>query len=127
MTRRLLALLAACAALAVACKTPEQKLVDRRRELRTTLDRAYGDYAASAGKSQEGGDPGLFGRVAGEVDRAYFESQCLAVGRGDRPVSLSARLDAFLKDDRNARACRKAADLQLEVDALEKQVSGERR
>jgi hypothetical protein len=125
MPRPLFALLA-CATLALACQSPEQKLVDRRRELRQTLDRAYAAYAGETEPKPE--DPGLLGRVAGEVDRAWFESQCLAQGRGERPMSLSARLDAFLKDDRNARACRRAADLQVDIDALERQVvSGERR
>jgi hypothetical protein len=125
MTRRLLALLAAVP-LVLACKTPEQKLVERRRELRATLDGLYAEYARGAPPAEQGDDAGLLGRVAGEMGRAYFEHRCLALGRGERPVSLSARLDAFLEDEGNAGACREAADLELEVRALERQVSGER-
>lgn len=129
MTRRFLVLLAAVGALAfAACKTNEQKLVDRRRDLRATLDRVYADYTAGAApKPDDGSDAGVFGRIAGEVDRAWFESQCLAVGRGERSINLSARLEAFLKEDRNARACREVADLDADVAALERKVAAERR
>jgi hypothetical protein len=122
MTRRLLALLAAFALSLSGCKSPEQKLVERRRDLRAKLDALYAEYARGASPPEPGADPGLLGRVAGEMGRAYFEHSCLALGRGERPITLSARLDAFLADERNAGACRKAADLELEVHELERQV-----
>jgi hypothetical protein len=124
MARIALALLAALSVTALgACKTPEQKLVDRRRELRATLDRVYGDYSARGAKPSGDADPGVLGHVATQVDRAYFESQCLALGRGERGFNLSPRLEGFLAEDRNARACRKAADLEVEIDALAQKVS----
>ncbi len=114
-------LLAAAAALAVAtaCKTPEQRLVDRRHELRETLDRLYSEYAPTDATPS---DPGLVGRIMGEADRTYFEQHCLAIGRGERPFALSGKLDAFMKDPAHAHACRKAADLDVEIDGLQREV-----
>jgi hypothetical protein len=126
MTRRLLALVAVSALTLSGCKSPEQKLVERRRDLRATLDGLYTEYARGAPPPEQGADTGLLGRVAGEMGRAYFEHSCLAHGRGERPISLSARLDAFLAEERNAGTCRKAADLEVEVRELERQVPAER-
>jgi hypothetical protein len=126
MTRCLLPLLAA-AALAAGCRSPEEKLVDRRRELRAKLDALHAEYARGTPAPEQGGDAGLLGRFAGEVGRAYLEARCLALGRGERPVGLSPRADAFLDEERSARTCREAADLEVEVRALERQVSGEPR
>lgn len=123
MPGRTLAAAALAAALALGCRTPEQKLLDTRRELRTTLDDLYADYREAA--APEGGeDGGVIGRLFGEVDRSWFEQQCLALGRGERPVGMSGRLETFLRERGNARACRKAADLQLEIDALERETGG---
>jgi hypothetical protein len=121
--RRLLLVVAALSLALTACRSAEQRLVDRRRELRSTLGRAYGDWAASTPQGEPAPDAGVLGMFASQVDRALFESQCLATGRGERALPLSPRLDAFLREDRNARTCRKAADLQLEVDALEREVA----
>lgn len=66
----------------------------------------------------------MIGRLFGEVDRSWFEQQCLALGRGERPVGMSGRLETFLRERGNARACRKAADLQLEIDGLERETGG---
>lgn len=123
MPRRTLAAAALAAALALGCRTPEQRLLDARRDLRATLDDLYADYREAA--APEGGeDPGLLGRLVGEVDRSWFEQQCLALGRGERPVGASARAEAFLHERGNARACRKAADLQLEIEKLERETEG---
>jgi hypothetical protein len=127
MARTLLALLASLPLALGACRSSERQLVDTRRELRATLDRMYADYSSHGERPAAGGDAGVLGHLVGQVDRAYFEAQCIAVGRGERGLSVSARLEAFLSEDRNARACRKAADLQLEVDELERKVAAERR
>lgn len=121
---RLVAVLAA-AALALGCRSPEQKLLERRRDQRATLERLYADYRGSAPAS--GGEPGnvaegLVGRVLAEADRTHFEQYCLAIGRGERPFSISGRLDAFVQEARNAADCRKAADLALEIEGLEREV-----
>lgn len=123
--RRLLALAAALPLALAACRSPEEKLVDRRRELRASLDALSGAYAA-AGTAEApagGADGGLVGRVVGELGRAAFEQHCLAAGRGERPFAISGRLERFVAEPANARACRRAADLQLEVDALEREVA----
>ncbi len=111
--------LAALAALA-SCKTREEKLVDRRRDQREMLDRLYSEYEASAAEPKDQGSTGFIGRIMGEADRSYFEQQCLAVGRGERPFSLSGKLEGFLRGDTVQRDCRRSADLQLEIDALER-------
>src|SRR5512138_2162982 len=125
--RRLLALAAALPLALAACRSPEEKLADRRRELRDGLDTLYAAYTASAGAPAADAAPqpdggGLLGRVFGELGRAAFDQHCLAVGRGERPFALSGRLEAFVGEPANARACRRAADLQLEVDELEREV-----
>jgi hypothetical protein len=127
MTRSILAVLAALPIALGACRSPERQLVDTRRELRATLDGLYAEYSGRGERPPEGADAGVLGHLAGQMDRAWFEAQCIAVGRGERGLSLSARLEAFLSEDRNARACRKAADLQLEADELERKVAAERR
>jgi hypothetical protein len=123
MTVRVAALAVAVFAL-LACRTPRETLVDRRAELRKTLDQLYADFGGTEAKAEnpEEKTGGVLGQVFTRVDRSYFERQCLAVGRGERPVELSAKLDAFLQDEKNANRCRKAAELQDEVDRLEGKV-----
>lgn len=132
MRPHLPALAAALALGLSACKTPEQRLVDRRHELRATLDGLYGAFGGSdlaragQGLEAQGAPPaeaGLVGRLMGEADRSYFEQQCLAIGRGERPFSLSGKLDTFLKDPEHARDCRRAAELALDVAALERELA----
>jgi len=144
MRRLAPALLAAL--LAVACRTPEEKLVDRRRDLRDALDELYAEYGGSdlaremSGADREtagGAEPrgedgrarvpakgsgGVVGRLVQELDRSHFEESCLAIGRGERPFVLSERLDAFLSDADHSRACRDAARIQSDVSALEREV-----
>jgi starvation-inducible outer membrane lipoprotein len=125
----LLALLTAAALALAGCSSPEQKLVDRQRDLRDTLDRLYAAYAASgAGKADEAPkdapEAGIVGRVLAEVDRTHFEQYCVAVGRGERPFSVSGRLEAFLQEPQHARECRRAADLAIELGSLEREVRG---
>ncbi len=128
IARRFLAMAAALPLVLAACRTPEEKLADRRRELRDQLDTLYAAYSAEQsppaadGASKPAGT-GLLDRVLGEVGRTAFEQHCLAVGRGERPFALSGRIEAFVSEPANARACRRAADLQLAVDALEREVA----
>ncbi len=119
---RLVAALAALALLA-ACKSPQEKLVERRREQRAVLDRLYSQYGGSGLEpKEEPGSAGIVGQILGEADRSYFEQQCLAVGRGERSFSLTAKLQEFLRRDDVQRDCRRSADLQMEIDALERDV-----
>jgi hypothetical protein len=121
-----LALAASLLALAAACKSPEERLVDRRHELRERLGDLYEDYgeeveAAKAGAAEgERGAGGFVGRLFAEMDRSHFEEACLAVGRGERPFLLSGKLAAFLDD--HARDCRDAFELQTEIAKLEREV-----
>jgi hypothetical protein len=126
--RRLAPLLLATALL-VACKSDAEKLVDLRTELRTELDALYGAYGGGATAGQlkaeaekaerpdEGA--GVAARLVGELDRSYFDGTCLARGRGERPFSFSARLDAFLKEPGNEARCRDAARLAARIADLE--------
>ncbi len=125
----MLGLLTVAALLLAACRSPEQKLVDRQRELRDTLDHLYADYTASARAKpdedrKDAPEAGIVGRVLAEIDRAQFEQYCLAVGRGERPFSIAGRVEAFVQEPQHARDCRKAADLSIEVGSLEREVSG---
>ncbi len=120
------ATLAALALAAAACKTQAQKLVDRRHELGDVFERLYAEYAPADGAAPAAADAGLVGRVIGEMDRTYFEQHCLAIGRGERPFALTGKLEAFMKEPAHTRACRKAADLQLEIGALEREVGSAR-
>ncbi|WP_242346597.1 hypothetical protein [Anaeromyxobacter terrae] len=128
MRRLSLALLAAL--LAAACRSPAEKLVDRRRDLRETLDRLYAEYAESGSGADRRGDGreerpaggGVVGRFVQELDRSHFEQSCLAVGRGERPFLLSDRLEAFLADGGHSRDCRDAARIDADVAALEREV-----
>jgi hypothetical protein len=137
------------AALATACRTPEEKLVDRRHELRELLDGLYATYGGSdlakEVRGEAAGDEevarergergargqddeaepqgaGLVGRLVTEMDRSLFEQSCLDLGRGGRPFVLSDKLAAFLAEPDHAADCRKAARLRAEVDALEREV-----
>lgn len=124
----LVAVLAAAALALAGCRSPEQKLVERKRELRSTLDRLYADYrqgdAPRGDEAGSGGAEGLVGRMLAEVDRTHFEQYCLAIGRGERPFSVSGRLDAFVQQPGNTRECRRAADLALGVESLERELAG---
>lgn len=130
-----LPVLLACLLLLAACTSPEEKLLDRRQSLRTVLDELHASYAASApaapeaeraqGDSAEPG-AGLVRRLVGEFDRAQLESYCLASGRGERPFAISSRVEAFVREPSNAERCRKAARLEAEVAALEREVAARR-
>ncbi|ABS25925.1 hypothetical protein [Anaeromyxobacter sp. Fw109-5] len=146
MRRLFLALLAV--SLALACRTPEEKLADRRRDLRDALDRLYEDYgtgdpAREGGRAREadagdgpderarGGDEvrpsgGVVGRFVKGLERSHFEESCLAVGRGERPFLLSDRLESFLEDAGNLRGCRDAARIEADIAALEREVQARR-
>jgi hypothetical protein len=127
--RRLCPMLVAVVLLS-ACRSDAEKLVDLRTELRTKLDELYSAYGGSSLASQvraEAEKPeradegsGTAARLVGELDRSYFEGFCLARGRGERPFSLSGKLDAFMKEPANEEACRTAAKLQARIAELEK-------
>lgn len=116
--------LAACSG-AQKPKSPEEQLVDSREELRGTFDRLYRSYGGSeVAGGPSSGSGGVLGHVVGEADRSYFERQCLAVGRGERPISVSPKLQEFLGRAEVAKDCRKANELQRHIAELEKQVAG---
>lgn len=126
--RTRLVLAASILALA-ACKSPEEKLVDRRHDLRETFDELHADYRESEGEAraeakEERGVGGVVGRLFAEIDRTHFEEACLAVGRGERPFLLSERLAAFLQD--HAGDCREAFEIQSDVARLEGEVAARR-
>ncbi len=58
-------------------------------------------------------------RLVGELDRSYFEGFCLARGRGERPFSLSGKLDTFMKEAAKEKACRDASKLEARIAELE--------
>lgn len=142
MTCRTALVLVLASTLATACRTAEEKLVDRRHELRSLLDELYADYGGSelakevrseaaredgpgAREAEGGGErqgAGLVGRLVTEMDRSLFEQSCFEVGRGERPFVLSDKLAAFLAERDHADDCRKAARLRGEVAALEREV-----
>jgi hypothetical protein len=126
--RRLLAVLVV-AAVFTACKSDAEKLVDLRTELRSRLDELYAAYGGGAiagqarAEAQKGERPdegaSAAARIVGELDRSYFEGYCLARGRGERPFSLSGKLEAFLKEASNENRCRDAARLEARIAELE--------
>lgn len=117
----------------VACRSPEEKLIERRQALRTTLDELRERYGSSevaadhrADREKDGAaEPGtgLVQRLVGELDRSHFEQYCLATGRGERAFAFSARLEAFVREEPNARRCREAARIEADVAALEREVA----
>ena len=137
-------LISAAASFAVlmlaGCRTtaPESKqslqdqLFDARQEYRQTVDGLYRAYGGTSvpgapapqppGTPQEGGDD-VVGHVVSEADRSYFERQCLAVGRGERPFNVSSKMQRFLDGAENARGCHKAAELQERIADLEARVA----
>jgi hypothetical protein len=66
------------------------------------------------------------GRLVAGIDRAHFDEYCLAIGRGERPFAISRKLEDFMKDRSHARACRRAAEIQVDVEELEREVSPRR-
>jgi hypothetical protein len=124
--RRFAVVLVAASVALGACKSPEEKLVDRRQALRATLDGVYDRYLSEGGGRSDGKDGGLLERFVGELDRSHFEESCLAMGRGERGFTFSRRLEAFLEDSGNARRCRKAARIEAEVAALQRDLAAPR-
>ena len=114
-------------------KKPEDQLFEARQEYRQTIDALYGAYGGtdvpgnpapgSPGAPPQGDGEDVIGHVVSEADRSYFERQCLAVGRGERPLSLSGKMQRFLDGTENASGCRKAAQLQALIQELEKAVA----
>lgn len=123
----LIALLAA--ATLAACKSDSEKLFDLRADLRAQMDELYGRYGggalaskANADAREPGGEEdgrGTAARLFGQIDRSYFEGYCLAHGRGERPFNLSGKLEAFMKEPSNEKACRRAAKLESRIRELE--------
>ena len=127
-TRTATALLLAGTLLA-GCMSREEKLIDRRHQLRETLDELYETYSSPerAGDARGGAqDAGLVGRLLAGVDRAHFDEYCLALGRGERPFAFSAKLEGFMKTDANARTCRRAAELEVAIAELEREIGPSR-
>jgi hypothetical protein len=119
--------LAACGGAQKPRKSPEEQLVEAREELRGTIDRLYQAYGGSEVAGGSTGDSGgVLGHVVGEADRSYFERQCLAVGRGERPISVSPKLQQYLDRAEVAKECRRANDVQRRIAELEKQVAAGR-
>jgi hypothetical protein len=106
------------------CKSREEQLIDRRHELRETLDDVYESYSGDT--KGPGADSGVVGRLVAGIDRAHFDEYCLAIGRGERPFAISRKLEDFMKDRSHARACRRAAEIQVDVEELEREVSPRR-
>lgn len=103
------------------CKSREEQLIDRRHELRETLDELYESYA---GEAKDGGaGASVVGRLVAGIDRAHFDEYCLAIGRGERPFAISHKLEGFMKDRSHARACRRAAEIQVDVEELEREAA----
>jgi hypothetical protein len=138
--RRAAALALALALGLAACSstpdTPEQRPEDQlfaaRQEYRRTLDGLYRSYGGTdvpgnpppdVPATQDREDENVLGHVVSEADRSYFERQCLAIGRGERPFTLSGKMQRFLDAEENARGCRTAAQLQERIRALEAQVA----
>jgi hypothetical protein len=112
-------------------KSPEEQLVETRQELRDTIDRLFTTYGGSEITGGSGGGAGgtagdVLGHVVGEADRSLFERQCLATGRGERPVAVSPKLRDFLDRAEVAQECRRAAELERRVTELEREVAGGR-
>jgi hypothetical protein len=63
------------------------------------------------------------GRLLAGVNRAQFDEYCLAIGRGERPFALSGRLESFMKTPEHARTCREAAEVQVAVEELEREIA----
>ncbi len=122
------ALVLAAIVLTSGCRSDAEKLVDLRTELRTKMDELYAAYGGSSlaqqassepRRSDGGDDGGTAARFIGELDRSYFERFCLARGRGERPFNLSGKLEAFMKDAANEKACRDAARLEARIAELD--------
>lgn len=120
-----LGVVALAAAGILACASPAERLAEARRDLRGLLDEAYASYGggpiagdARARDGEEGRS--VAARFLGEADRALFEQHCLAYGRGERPFSLSAKLDAWVKEHEST--CREASELALRIQELERKV-----
>jgi hypothetical protein len=125
VNRNALGSLAVAAAILLACPSKEERLLAKKQDLRVLLDELYASYRPPAEKppaqrADEAG--GAVGHFVAELDRTAFEAHCLAIGRGDRPFSLSERIDAFTREPANAERCRKAARLEVEIDALEREL-----
>jgi hypothetical protein len=110
-----------------ACMSREEKLIDRRHRLRATLDELHEtysgpDHAAGGRGTEAGSNGGVVGRFLAEVNRAQFDEYCLAIGRGERPFALSGKLESFMKTPEHARTCREAAEMQIAVEELEREL-----
>jgi hypothetical protein len=120
-------------ALALAgCASNEEKLVDQRMAMRKALDGAYAAYGGGTMANQVRADAQkdpkqenqFAAQMAGEADRTMFEQYCIAAGSGERLFNFSAKLDAWLKDEKNLDLCKKAAKALLQVSELERKAAG---
>jgi hypothetical protein len=122
--------------LLLACLSPEEQLAEKRGQLTTGMEELYAAYGGSdvakavdgAARSAGVGDTTartfgeMLGNMAVSVDRELFESQCLDLGAGNKPATLTDRARDFFAKDSTRTSCTRLAKLTREVDALEKQV-----
>jgi hypothetical protein len=120
-------LLVACSAVALGgCKSPEEKIVDLRIDLRTRVDGLYAKYGGGmiTNLAKLAGEPAApVAAVLEQVDRSHFESYCVAVGLGERPFQVSASLDTFMREQEHMDACRRVAELQRQLQQAEAQMT----
>ena len=114
------------------CSSKEEKLVEQRLELRKALDAAYAAYGggdiASRARADAQKDPKQENQAAsqllGEADRTVFEQYCISSGNGERLFNFSAKLDAWLKNEKNLDMCKKAAKASMKIAEMERKAAG---
>lgn len=111
------------------CKSPEEKLVDLRTQLRDDEDALYQLYGGSElaasveGAARSAGGGGIMeaaANLARDADRLAFMADCTLLGSGGRPKALSDKARAFFAQPVAKDGCRTLVQLSADIAALER-------
>jgi hypothetical protein len=133
--------------LSVGCSSKEDELRGLRADVSAIFDAQYAAYGGGGlarvvqSSAQKGAADlqqrqdveadakatgtellGMLKGVAGEADRLAFEEQCLAVGRGERPIILNDKAKAFFAQADVKKACAQASDKDRKARALAREL-----
>ncbi len=120
--------------LLAACTHHEERLAERRAEVRTRIDALYAEYGATQAPppgappreaSREGTfDAGEYiGNAVRTADRELFVATCIELGSGGRPSVYTERARDYFAQSTTKAACAEVAALTEQVRTLEAELA----
>lgn len=103
----------------LACD-PGNQATNVCRDRRGAIDALYASYGGSA--VAEAARTGLLGEVVTEIDLSQFEKNCVALGRGGRPMFAAKKAREFFAVPGTQAECQRVVDLDDKLKALNREL-----